>query len=156
MKGAKEIIDLLNEVLAGELVAINQYFLHAKMCKNWGFLAIADKVRAESIDEMKHAEALTDRILYLDGLPNLQRLDKLHIGQTVPEQFRCDLDFEYAAVKRLNDGIDLCRQKGDNGSEALLTRILLSEEEHIDWLEAQLNLIEVLGEKAYLAEQLRG
>jgi bacterioferritin len=155
MKGAKEIIEVLNEVLAGELVSINQYFLHAKMCKNWGFVVIADKVRAESIDEMKHAEALVDRILFLEGLPNLQRLDKLHIGQTVPEQFRCDLELEYAAMKRLNDGIDLCRQKGDNGSEALLSKILLSEEDHIDWLEAQLNLIEVLGEKAYLAEQLR-
>jgi bacterioferritin len=155
MKGAKEVIDLLNEVLAGELVAINQYFLHAKMCKNWGYLRIAAKVRHESIDEMKHAEALADRILFLDGLPNFQRLDKLTIGQTVPEQFRADVELEYRAVKRLNDGIQLCRDRGDNASEDLLTRILVSEEEHVDWLETQLQLIGALGESAYLAEQLR-
>jgi bacterioferritin len=107
MKGSKEVIDLLNEVLAGELVAINQYFLHAKMCKNWGFLRIAAKVRRESIDEMKHAEQLADRILFLEGLPNFQRLDRLNIGQTVPEQLKCDLELEYRAVKLLNDGIQL-------------------------------------------------
>lgn len=154
MKGAKEVIDLLNEVLAGELVAINQYFLHAKMAQNWGFTKIASKVRSESIDEMKHAERLTDRILFLDGLPNLQRLDKLHIGQTIPEQFQSDLALEYRAVKLLNDGMVLCRERGDQGSEALLRDILVSEEEHIDWLETQLKLIESLGEKMYLAEQM--
>jgi bacterioferritin len=155
MKGAKDIIDLLNEVLAGELVAINQYFLHAKMCKNWGFLRLAAYVRQESIDEMKHAEQLTDRILFLDGLPNLQRLDKLSIGQTVPEQLQSDVALEYRAVKRLNDGIRLCRDQGDNATEDLLTRILVSEEEHVDWLETQIKLIEHLGEPQYLAEQLR-
>jgi bacterioferritin len=155
MKGAKDVIDLLNEVLAGELVAINQYFLHAKMCKNWGYLRIAAKVRHESIDEMKHAEALADRILFLEGLPNFQRLDKLTIGQTVPEQFKADVELEYRAVKRLNDGIKLCRDQGDNASEDLLTRILVSEEEHVDWLETQLGLIDAVGEQAYLAEQLR-
>jgi bacterioferritin len=156
MKGIKEVIDLLNEVLAGELVAINQYFLHAKMCKNWGYLRIAAQVRAESIDEMKHADALVDRILFLEGLPNLQRLDKLNVGQTVPEQFKSDVELEYRAVKRLNDGIRLCRDRGDNATEDLLTRILVSEEEHVDWLETQLGLIEQLGDKAYLAEQLHG
>jgi bacterioferritin len=155
MKGSKDVIDLLNEVLAGELVAINQYFLHAKMCKNWGFLRIAHKVRDESIDEMKHADRLADRILFLEGLPNFQRLDKLNIGQTVPEQFRSDLDLEYRAVKRLNDGIQLCRDRGDNASEELLTDILVSEEEHVDWLETQIKLIEHLGEATYLAEQLK-
>jgi bacterioferritin len=155
MKGSKEVIELLNEVLAGELVAINQYFLHAKMCQNWGYLRIAHKVRHESIDEMKHADLLADRILFLEGLPNFQRLDRLTIGQTVPEQFRADLELEYRAVKRLNDGIQLCRDKGDNASEDLLTRILVSEEEHADWLETQLRLIEHLGEQNYLAEQLR-
>src|SRR5277367_2429446 len=104
MKGVKEVVDLLNEVLAGELVAVNQYFLHAKMCKNWGFLRIASKVRHESIDEMKHADELADRILFLDGLPNFQRLDKLVIGQTVPEQFQSDVALEYRAVKLLNEG----------------------------------------------------
>lgn len=155
MKGSKDVIDLLNEVLAGELVAINQYFLHAKMCQNWGYLRIAAKVRHESIDEMKHADQLADRILFLEGLPNFQRLDRLTIGQTVPEQFRADVELEYRAVKRLNDGIQLCRDKGDNTSEALLTKILVSEEEHVDWLETQIKLIEHLGEANYLAEQLR-
>ena len=154
MKGDKAVIDLLNEVLAGELVAINQYFLHAKMCKNWGYLRIAEKVRGESIDEMKHADVLAERILFLDGLPNFQRLDKLTIGQTVPEQFKADLDLEYRALKRLNDGIKLCRDHGDNGTEDMLTRILVSEEEHTDWLETQLGLLAALGDTAYLAEQL--
>lgn len=156
MKGSKEVIDLLNEVLAGELVAINQYFLHAKMCKNWGFNALADYIRKESIDEMRHAETLVDRVLFLEGLPNLQRLDKLHVGQTVPEMMRSDLDLEYRAVKRLNDGLVLCREKGDHTSEDLLRRILISEEEHVDWIETQIGLIEKLGENAYLAEQLKG
>lgn len=155
MKGTKEIVDVLNEVLAGELVAINQYFLHAKMCKNWGFLALADYIRKESIDEMRHAETLVDRILFLEGLPNLQRLDKLHVGQSVPEMMRSDLDVEYRAVKRLNDGVALCREKGDNASEDLLKKILVSEEEHVDWIETQISLIEKLGEGPYLAEQLK-
>ena len=154
MKGAKEVIDLLNEVLAGELVAINQYFLHAKMADNWGFKKIASKVRSESIDEMKHAEQLTERILFLDGLPNLQRLDRLHIGQTIPEQFKSDLELEYLAIKRLNDGLVLTREKGDHGTEDLLQKILVSEEGHVDWLETQIRLVEQLGEKAYLAEQM--
>jgi bacterioferritin len=156
MKGSKDVIDLLNEVLAGELVAINQYFLHAKMCENWGYLRIAHKVRHESIDEMKHADRLADRILFLEGLPNFQRLDKLSIGQTVPEQLKSDLELEYRAVKRLNDGIQLCRDRGDNASEELLTDILVSEEEHVDWLETQIRLIEHLGEATYLTEQLKG
>jgi bacterioferritin len=155
MKGVKEVVDVLNEVLAGELVAINQYFLHSKMCRNWGFGGLADKSRQESIEEMKHAETLIDRILFLEGIPNVQRLDKLHIGQTVPEQLKSDLELEYMAVTRLNDAIVLCRQKGDHASEVLLSKILVSEEDHIDWLEAQLHLIEQVGEKAYLAEQIR-
>lgn len=156
MKGSKEVIDLLNEVLAAELVAINQYFLHGKMCRNWGYNALADYIRKESIDEMRHAETLVDRVLFLEGLPNLQRLDKLHVGQTVPEMFKADVDLEYRAVKRLNDGLVLCREKGDHTSEEILRRILISEEEHVDWLETQIGLIEKLGEVAYLAEQLRG
>ena len=155
MKGAKEVIEVLNEVLAGELVAINQYFLHAKMCRNWGFNALADYIKKESIDEMRHAETLVDRILYLEGLPNLQRLDKLHIGQTVPEQMRADVDLEYRAVKRLNDGMMLCREKGDQGSEDILRKILVSEEEHVDWLEAQIGQVSELGVANYLAQQIR-
>lgn len=155
MKGDQEVIELMNEVLAGELVAINQYFLHAKMQKNWGFEALAAKTRAESIDEMRHAEALADRILFLEGLPNFQRLDKINIGQTVVEQLKSDVELEYKAIKRLNDGIRLCRDKGDNASEHLLKTILVSEEEHTDWLETQLGLIGQLGETAYLAEQMK-
>jgi bacterioferritin len=155
VKGNQEIIDLLNEILAAELVAINQYFLHAKMQQNWGFLAIGKRSREESIDEMRHAEEITHRILFLEGLPNLQRLDKLSIGQTLPEQLKSDLGLEYAAVKRFNDGITLCRAKGDNATEAMLTKMLVSEEGHVDWLETQLGLIAKLGEAVYLAEQLR-
>ena len=156
MKGSKEVIDLLNEVLAGELVAINQYFLHAKMCRNWGYMALADYIRKESIDEMRHAETLVDRILFLEGLPNLQRLDKLHVGQTVPEMLQADLDVEYRALKRLNDGLVLCREKGDHASEEILRKILVAEEEHVDWIETQIALIEKLGESHYLAQQLKG
>lgn len=154
MKGLKEVIELLNEVLAGELVAINQYFLHSKMCQNWGFTKLGAHARGESIGEMKHADRLTDRILLLDGLPNFQRLDKINIGQTVPEQMHADLAVEMRAIKLLNDGIAMCRDRGDNGTEALLKEILLSEEEHVDWIETQLRLIEHLGEVPYLAEQM--
>jgi len=156
MKGTKEILELLNEVLAGELVAISQYFLHAKMCKNWGYDALASHIRKESIDEMKHAEQITERILFLEGLPNLQRLDKLSVGQTVKEQFEADLALEYKAVKRLNDGLAACRTAGDGATEEMLRQILVSEEEHVDWIETQLGLMDQLGEKAYLAEQMRG
>lgn len=155
MKGSKEIITALNEVLAAELVAINQYFLHAKMCQNWGYLTLASHTRAESIDEMRHAESIVDRILFLEGLPNLQRLDTLNVGQTVAEQFKSDVELEYRAVKRLNDAIALCREKGDRTTEDLLAGILAGEESHIDWLETQLGLIEKLGEQNYLAQQIR-
>jgi bacterioferritin len=154
MKGDREIINALNEVLAGELVAINQYFMHAKMCQNWGYHRLAKRSRDESIDEMKHAEQLSERILFLEGLPNFQRLDKLSIGQTVPEQLQSDLDLEYAAVKRLNSFIHLCRDKGDAVTEELFRGILKGEEEHIDWLETQLALIQKLGEPLYLSLQL--
>ncbi len=154
MKGNKDVINALNEVLAAELVAINQYFMHAKMCENWGYLALATKNRAESIDEMRHAESLVQRILFLEGLPNLQRLDKLSVGQTVPEQLQADLDLEYKAVARLSAGISLCRDKGDSNSEDLLRSILRGEEEHVDFLETQLALIKQLGESLYLSRQL--
>lgn len=154
MKGDPKIIDLLNEVLTGELTAINQYFIHAKMCANWGYNTLAAKVREESIDEMRHAEALIERVLYFDGVPNLQRLWKLNVGETVPEQFKADLELEVAAIERLNNGIAMCRDAGDNGSRDLLERILVSEEEHADWLETQLHLIEKIGEERYLGERL--
>ncbi len=154
MRGNQEIIELLNEVLTAELTAVNQYFLHAKMMDNWGYRRLAHHTRDESIDEMRHAEQLTERILYLEGVPNLQRLSPLRIGETVPEQFRADLDLEYAAVERLNRGIALARDAGDNGTRDLLERILVSEEEHIDWLETQLDTITQIGAEHYLAQQL--
>jgi bacterioferritin len=155
MKGDDRVINLLNDVLTGELTAVNQYFIHARMCENWGYERLWKKIRAESIDEMKHADALIARILYLDGLPNLQRLGKISVGQTVPEQLGLDLEMEKAAVKRFNDGIELCRSLGDNGSRELLEGMLVSEEEHANWLEAQLSLIQQVGEQNYLAQQLK-
>ena len=154
MKGSKEVIDALNEVLAGELVAINQYFLHAKMCENWGFLALAKKIRAESIDEMRHADQLASRILFLEGLPNFQRLDKIHIGESVPEVLKCDLALEHVALKRLREGIATCRNEADRASEELFAQILIAEEAHVDWIETQLAVIDKIGEKHYLAQQL--
>ncbi|MBE7453012.1 MAG: bacterioferritin [Kofleriaceae bacterium] len=154
MKGHAEIIDLLNELLTNELTAINQYFIHAKMCENWGYAKIAAKVRLESIDEMKHADEVISRILYLEGVPNLQRLGKVNVGETVKEQFELDLKLEYAAIKSLNEWVAKARALGDNGSEDLVRRILIGEEAHADWLETQLGLIAQLGESAYLAQQL--
>jgi bacterioferritin len=156
MKGQPQILDVLNDVLTGELTAINQYFLHAKMLKNWGFARLASHVHHESIDEMKHADAIVERILFLEGLPNLQKLFKLNIGQTVKEQFVADLALEHEAIKRLAGGIRLARDLDDSGSMELLIKIQVAEEEHIDWLETQLGLIEQLGETAYLAQQLHG
>ncbi len=154
MKGNDEVIELLNEVLTAELTAINQYFIHAKMCQNWGFKQLADFTRKESIDEMRHAEELMDRILYLEGVPNVQRLYKVNVGETVKEQFECDLAVEKAAIERLTRGIELCWAKSDHGSRDLLEKILNGEEDHADWLETQLELIAKLGEERYLAEKL--
>ncbi len=154
MKGDAKVIDLLNEILTGELTAINQYFLHAKMCQNWGYKKLADYVRKESIDEMKHADRLIERVLFLEGLPNVQRLSKINIGQTVVEQFKNDLAVEMEAIPRLNRAIAECRAIGDNGTGELLEDILVSEEEHADWLEAQLELVKQVGEGLYLAQQI--
>ena len=154
VKGGKEIIDALNEVLTAELTAINQYFLHAKMLENWGYMRLYEKVRAESIDEMKHANEVIERVLYLDGVPNVQRLGRVRIGENVSEMFQSDLTLEQEAIPRLNDAIILARDAGDNGSRALFERILVDEEEHLDWLETQIHLIEEIGVKAYLAEQI--
>lgn len=154
MQGDERVIEILNEVITAELTAINQYFLHAKMCDDWGFTKLAEYTRHESIDEMKHAESLIDRVLYLEGHPNLQRLGTLHIGENVEEQFRADLSLEFAAVDRLRGGAATCREIGDITSAQLLEDILASEEEHIDWLEAQLTLIEQVGIENYLATQI--
>ncbi|GLX04258.1 bacterioferritin [Microbispora sp. NBRC 16548] len=150
MQGDKEIIALLNEQLTSELTAINQYFLHAKLQENWGYTKLAALTRAESIDEMRHAEELTDRILFLEGLPNYQKLNTLHIGQTVREQLQADLDLELGVVKRLRPGIALMRERGDITSATLFERILADEEHHIDYLETELGLLESLGEQLYL------
>jgi len=155
MKGKKKVIDLLNEVLTNELTAINQYFLHARMCENWGYERLWHKVRDESIDEMKHADEVIERILYLEGLPNLQKLGTIKVGETVQEQLKADLGLEGMAIPTLNRGIELCRSEGDNGTAELLEDILEDEEEHANWLEAQLTLIEQAGYENYLAEQIK-
>jgi bacterioferritin len=155
MKGNDEILRLLNDLLTNELTAINQYFIHAKMCENWGFERLAHKIREESIDEMKHADQVISRILFLEGVPNLQRYHKLHVGETVKEQFESDLQLEYAAIAFLNQGIDAARKASDNATEDLFTRILVGEEQHTDWLETQLELIRQVGEQNYLAQQMK-
>jgi bacterioferritin len=150
MEGDKEIIALLNEQLTAELTAINQYFLHAKMQENWGYPKLAAHTRYESFDEMRHAERLTDRILFLKGLPNYQKLAPLRIGQSVPEHLRADLEIEIEAVNRLRPGIELMRSRGDVTSARIFEEILADEEEHIDYLETELDLLETLGEQLYL------
>jgi bacterioferritin len=155
MKGDKQIISLLNDVLTAELTAVNQYFLHARLCHHWGYGRLYERVRKESIEEMKHADQLIERILYLEALPNLQRYGKVNVGQTVPEQFQLDLLVEYDAVKRLNEAIEACRAAGDNGTRDLLERILREEEQHVDWLETQQETIKQIGAERYLSEQLK-
>ena len=156
MKGNDEVIKVLNEVLTSELTAINQYFIHSKMCEDWGFNKLAAKKREESIEEMKHADIVIARILFLEGVPNMQRYFPVKVGEDAVEQHKLDLEVEYDAVKRLNDGIALCREKGDNGSRELLETILAQEEEGIDWLEAQLHLVDTIGKERYLSEQIGG
>lgn len=154
MQGSATVIELLNDVLTAELTAVNQYFAHAKMCANWGYLRLAEKNREESFGEMKHAEKLIERILYLEGVPNLQRLGAVRVGETVPEQFASDLDLEKGNIARLNDGILTCRQENDHGTRLLLEEILAEEESHADWLETQQELIRQLGEQLYLNTQV--
>ena len=154
MQASPVVLELLNEVLTAELTAVNQYFLHSKMCDNWGYERLAHHAREESIGEMKDADHLIERILYLEGVPNLQRLGTVSVGETVPEQHRLDLDLERAAIERLNRGIATCVAEGDNGSRDLLEDILEGEEEHADWLETQLALLTELGEAHYLAQQI--
>lgn len=155
MKGNPKVIEWLNKALFNELTAINQYFLHAKMLKNWGFKALADHEHHESIDEMKHADTLIERILFLEGLPNLQALGKLFIGETPKEILECDLRLELLAVPDLKEAVRCCEDAHDFVSRDLFAAILASEEEHIDWIETQLGLIERLGEAAYLQAALR-
>ncbi|GAA1328702.1 bacterioferritin [Pseudonocardia xinjiangensis] len=152
MRGDPEIIALLNDQLTSELTAINQYFLHAKMQQNWGLTKLAAYTRAESIDEMRHAEKITDRILFLEGLPNYQRLSTLRIGQTVREQLQSDLAIELEVVERLRPGITMCREKQDITTANIFEEILADEEHHIDYIETNLELMDRLGEQLYLAQ----
>ena len=155
MKGNDKVIHTLNDILTAELTAINQYFIHAKMCANWGFARLAHKIREESVEEMKHADEVIERILFLEGVPNMQRLDKVRVGETVLEQLKLDLKLEEVAIPRLNKAIAQATDVGDNTTRELVERILVSEEEHVDWLEAQLGLIKTVGEQNYLAQQIK-
>jgi bacterioferritin len=152
MQGDSEILTLLNQQLTSELTAINQYFLHSKMQDNWGFTELAKRTRDESFDEMRHAERVTDRILILDGLPNYQRIGTLNIGQTIREQFESDLALEYEVVNRLKPAIVLCREKQDSTTANLFESIVADEENHIDYLETQLELMNKLGVELYSAQ----
>jgi bacterioferritin len=154
MKGHDDIVELLNEVLTGELTAINQYFIDAKMFQNWGYQRLAKRFREESIDEMKDADALIERILYLEGRPNVQQLGRIQVGEVAAEKLQVALALEKAAIERLNGGIARSTELGDNGSRELLEKILEGEEAHADWLEAQLELIRQVGDANYLAQQI--
>jgi bacterioferritin len=150
------IIELLNEVLTAELTSVNQYFVDSKMLDNWGYEPLAKHYYDESIDEMKDADKLIERILFLEGIPNMQRMSTVRVGETAPEKLQLALDLEYESIQRLNLGIASCVEKGDNGTRELLEQILEGEENHADWLETQLGLISQLGETNYLAQQIRG
>lgn len=154
MQGNPKIIDALNRALTIELTAINQYFVQAKMCKNWGFDKLARKHYEESIGEMKHAEKLIDRVLFLEGVPEIGRYDVIRAGVDVKEQLEFDLQLESRGVKTYNEAITLATQEQDNGSRELMNEILVDSEEHVDWLEAQLHLIQAVGLERYLAEQI--
>ncbi len=154
MQGSPEIIKALNEMLTAELTAINQYFTHYKLCENWGWQGLAAKYREESIDEMKDAERLMDRILLLEGMPNLQRIGKVMVGETVPEQLDLDLALEVAAVDRYRKGVQLAIELGDAGTRDLLEELLLGEEMHLDWIETQQRMIADIGVERYLQSQI--
>ena len=154
MKGDSKVIEALNKALTIELTAINQYFVQAKMCKNWGYHKLAKKHHEESIGEMKHAEKLVDRILFLEGVPNIARYDVIRVGTDVPEQLENDLKLESGGVKTYNEAIDLCVKVKDGGSREILEGILQESEEHVDWLETQLHVIKQIGLQNYLSESL--
>ena len=154
MQGDPQIIEALNEVLTAELTAINQYFIHHKMCENWGYARLSKKKYEESIDEMKDADKVIERILYLDGTPNMQRMSPVRVGENPIEQHRLDLAVETEAIARLNKAVALCRENGDNGTRDLLEEILTGEEDSADWLESQLHIVDEIGKDLYLAEQI--
>jgi bacterioferritin len=154
MKGDSQVVKLLNEVLRKELTGINQYFVHAKMCKNWGYEVLYEVNWKESIDEMKHADQLIERIVFLEGIPNLSSYDKIAIGSTVKEQLESDLGLEQAALTVLRPGIKTCLEVGDDATREMLEHFVVDEERHIDWIEAQLHKIEDVGYQNYLAQQI--
>lgn len=154
MKGDAQVLELLNAILAAELTAVNQYFIHHKMCENWGYQRLSKKKREESIGEMKDADGVIERILYLEGVPNMQRMNPVRIGEDPIEQHELDLALEKDAIDRLNKGIALCVGKGDNGTRELLEKILQGEENGADWLESQLHVVGEIGKERYLAEQI--
>ena len=154
MKGDIDVIAVLSDVLAAELTAINQYFLHAKLCDNWGYKKLAKQKRDESIEEMKDADAIMERILFLDGIPNMMRMNPVMVGENPVEQHELDLQLELSAVERLNKGIAVCVAKGDNGTRELLERILKGEEHAVDWLESQLHLVKEVGRERFLSGQI--
>jgi len=154
MRGDTDVVEALNEILTSELTAINQYFIHYKMCANWGYKRLAKKKREESIEEMKHADRVIERILYLGGIPNMQRLSPVRVGEEPIEMHKLDLALELDAVTRLNRAIQLCSSKSDGGTRELVESILVDEEESIDWLEAQLHQLADMGRENYLAQQL--
>ena len=154
MKGDIKVISHLNTILSNELIAINQYFLHARLNKNWGYHKLASKLHKESIDEMKHAQQLIDRILFLEGLPNLQQHNSIKTGRDVIQQFQYDLDLELKSIPDLKEGIDTCLKLKDHSTREILEHILSNEEEHIDWIEAQLSCINSIGVENYLAQQI--
>jgi len=157
MKGSDKVIEQLNDVLTAELTAINQYFIHSRMCKDWGYKRLADHIYHESIDEMKHADEIIERILFLQGVPNVQRYNKITVGETVKEQLELDLKMEYDAVERFRNAIKVCRdEERDETTALLLEKMLASEEEHVDWIETQLELITQVGLENYLAQQIHG
>lgn len=155
MKGNPKLLDTLNEILTGELTAINQYLIHSRMCDNWGYERLAEMARKEAIDEMKHADKLIERILHLEGVPNMQRLEKVKVGERVVEQLKLDLELESSAVARLNKALALAVETGDNRSREMLEEILEAEDKHVTLLESQLTLVKQVGEQNYLAQQIR-
>jgi bacterioferritin len=154
MQGDVQVLELLNAVLTAELTAVNQYFIHHKMCENWGYQRLSKKKREESMGEMKDADEVIERILYLEGIPNMQRMNPVRVGEDPIEQHKLDLALEKDAIARLNKGIAVCVSKGDNGTRELLEKILIGEESGADWLESQLHIVGEIGKERYLAEQI--
>lgn len=155
MKGDTKVIEFLNQILKNELTAINQYFLHARMLEDWGFESLGQKEYEESIEEMQHADELVQRILFLEGLPNLQDLGRLRIGENVREMLECDLAMEHQAIPDLRDAVEYCEQVRDFVSRDLFQKILTDEESHVDWLETQLSVMDQVGEQNYLQSQMK-